>query len=66
MPYESALLSARVYLGVLHHGVSRLDQDSVAAYPARASFTRESRDDLGLGGRPLGTVAGGAHSQANT
>lgn len=47
---ESALLSAWVYLGVLHHGVSRLDQDCIAAYPARVPFACESRDDLGLCG----------------
>lgn len=48
MPYESALLSTQVYLGVLHHGISWLDQDYIAAYRARVSLACESRDDLRL------------------
>lgn len=46
MPYESALLRAWVYLGVLHQSINQLDQDYMAAYRARVSLACESRDDL--------------------
>lgn len=62
---DSALLSTRVYLGVLCHGISQLDQDYIAAYRARVSLVGEGLE-LTAGavcGWLLGARAGDALSQ---